>query len=192
MSTHSAAIEATILNIRSKSVATFTRHGRSDVAIAWVEQAIVAGCDPFMRQEPLESAEDAGEWLLVTSKQGASHPAYPGKLADEHFDEVFVVLARLGRILPDAVLKPWHGNVLPDESTPRAIALRVKLAREALAMDRDAFYPACGANPKAGQALEEGNRVFASPNHDMLHDICVHYAISEEWVMCGLADEIEA
>ena len=140
MRNHSMVAEAIILNAQSKSAARPRKNARADVAAAWIEQAIAAGCDPFMRQEPLSSGELAGEWLLATSKESQGHPNHPGTLPDEHFDEVFMILVRLGRVQHDAVLQPWHGNVLPDDSSPRALALRVRLAREALAMDHDVFY----------------------------------------------------
>ncbi len=190
---HSTAAEALILNARSMSANTCGRKRvRSDVAIAWVEQAIAAGCDPLMRQEPLSSGEQAGEWLLATSKNAAAHPHFPGQPADEYFDEVFVILARLGRLRHDAELRPWHGNVLPEDSSPRAVALRIKLAREVLGLGEEAFYGACRLNLNAGRALEEGHRAFASIDHEMLPLICAQHDIPEGWVMSGMAEEIEA
>jgi hypothetical protein len=190
MRNHSTASEALILNGRSMSAdARGRKQVRSDVAIAWVEQAIAAGCDPFMRQEPLSSGEQAGEWLLATSKNAAAHPGRP---ADEYFDEVFVILARLGRLRHDAELRPWHGNVLPEDSSPRAVALRIKLAREVLGLGEEAFYGACRMNLNAGRALEEGHRAFASIDHETLPLICAQHGIPEDWVMFGMAEEIEA
>jgi hypothetical protein len=188
----SSAAEALILNARAHSYAGSRRQGRADVAIAWIEQAIAAGCDPVMQQHPISAQEHAGEWLLVSAKQRNMRWGNPGKLASEHFDEAFVILARLGRIHNDAVLKPWHGNVLLDDSAPRAVALRIRLAREALALDHNAFYGACAVNLKAGEALEEGNRLFASLDHEILHRICAYHDVPEDWVMFGMADEIEA
>ena len=158
----------------------------------WVQAAIAAGCDPHMRQEPLSSGELAGEWLLVVAKAGLSHPLYPGKLPDELLDEVFLVLAKLGRVIHDDTLKAWHGSVWPDDSTARALAFRVRLARDALKMDRSSFYGACGLNLKAGQALEAANVSFASSDHAMLHELCASHNIPEEWLMLGNADDIEA
>ena len=144
-----------------------------------------------MRQEPLSSDGLAGEWLLVTSKAGLGHPLYPGALPDELLDEVFIVLARLGRIVHDTELKAWHGNVLTDDSSARALAFRVKLAREALGINRRHFYGACGINPKAGEALEAGHVSFASPDHEILHELCTYHGIPEEWLMLGNAEDIE-
>lgn len=106
-------------------------------------------------------------------------------------DEVFVVLARLGRIVLHTELKAWHGNVLPDDSSARALALRVKLAREALGIKRRDFYGACGINPKVGEALEAGHASFAFPDREILHDVCSYHNIPEEWLMLGNAEDIE-
>jgi hypothetical protein len=186
------AAAALILNVRSLSAAAGARKGaRSDVASAWVEQAIAGGLDPIMRQQPL-NAEDPGEWRLVARKVEANDPGRPEPLPEEHFDEAFMVLARLGRLRPDGELRPWHGAVLPDDSSARALALRVRLAREALSIDPDAFYLACGVNPRAGQALEAGNVAFASFDSPMLPEICARHTIPEDWIMFGTAEEIEA
>jgi hypothetical protein len=124
------------------------------------------------------------------TKAGVNPPIYPGTLPDELLDEVFIVLARLGRVQHDIELKAWHGNVLPDDSSARALAFRVKLAREALGIDRRHFYGACGINPKAGEALEAGHVSFASPDHEM-QDVCSYHHIPEEWLMLGNAEDIE-
>ena len=191
MRNNSAAAEAIICSFRSvKPVGAGTLAGH--LAEIWVQAAIAAGCDPFMRQEPLSSGELAGEWLLVTSKAGLSHALYPGALPDELLDEVFVVLSRLGRVQHDAILMPWHGNVMSDDSSALALAFRVRLAREALAMDRARFYGECSLNPKAGEALEAGHVSFASPDHVMVPELCAHHGIPEEWVAIGNAQDIEA
>jgi hypothetical protein len=192
MRTHSTTAQALILSARSLSAARGRKQVRSDVAIAWVEQAIAAGCGPFMRQEPLSSSDQAGEWLLAISKDAATHPYFPGMPTDEHFDEVFVILARLGRLRPDATLRPWHGNVLPEDSSARAVALRIKIAREFIGLGQEAFYGACRMNLNAGRALEEGHRAFASIDNEMLPLICAQHGIPEDWVMFGTAEEIES
>ena len=161
------------------------------LAETWVQAAIAAECDPFMQQESLSRDGLAGEWLLVTSKAGLNNALYPGALPEDLLDEVFMVLARLGRVKHDPVLKPWHGNVLPDDSSPRALALRMKLARDSLAVDRPRFYGDCGFNPKAGESLEAGHVSFASPAYEMLPELCAHYAIPEEWAMLGNAEDID-
>ncbi len=161
-------------------------------AEAWVQAAIAAGCDPHMRQEPLSSDGAAGEWAFVFAKAGPKHVLHPGPLPDDLFDEVFLILVKHGRILHDGTLKAWHGNVWPDDSSPCALGFRMRLAREALAQDRGRFYGACGFNPKAGEALEAGHGSFASPDQEMLAELCAHHRIPEEWVMLGHAQEIEA
>ena len=187
----SAAAEAIICSFRSLSVIDVKALAGDRRAEIWIQAAIGAGCDPHMRQEPLSSDGLAGEWLLVTSKAGFNHPLYPGALANELLDEVFIVLAKLGRVQHDAELKAWHGNALPDDSSPRALAFRIKLAREALGIDRRLFYGACSLNPKAGEALEAGHVSFATPDQEMLHDVCSYYTIPEEWLMLGHAEDIE-
>ena len=187
----SAAAEAIICSYQSVAPIGVKTLAADRVAEIWVQAAIAAGCDPRMRQKPLSSEGLAGEWLLVTSKAGLSHSLYPGALPDELLDEVFNVLAKLGRVQHDAELKAWHGNVLPDDSSARALAFRVKLAREALGIERRHFYGACGINPKAGEALEAGHVSFATPDHEMLYDVCSYHNIPEEWLMLGNAEDIE-
>ena len=188
----STAVEAIICSFRSRSPIGVNKRARDNAAETWVQAAIAAGCDPHMRQEPLSSDGLAGEWLLITSKACLNNPLYPGTLPDEFLDEVFIVLLMLGRVQHDGALQPWHGSVFPDDSSARALALRMRLARDALAMDHRLFYGDCGINPKAGEALEAGHVSFASPDHGMLHQICAHHNIPEEWLMHGNAEDIEA
>ena len=188
----SAAAEAIICSFRSMSPIGAKTLAGDLLAETWVQAAIAAGCDPHMRQEPLSNEGLAGEWLLVVAKMGLSHPLYPGKLPDELLDEVFCVLARLGRVIHDETLKAWHGNVWPDDSSARALAFRVRLARDALKLDRSAFYAACGLNLRAGEAFEAAHVSFASADHEMLHELCASHGIPEEWLMLGNAEDIEA
>ena len=125
------------------------------LAETWVKQAIAAGCDPYMQQEPLMSEDNAGEWLLVLSIAGQTCPVYPGKLPEGLLDEVFMVLGRLGRLTHDDVLKPWHGDVLLDDSSARAIGFRIRLVREARYWDVERFYTRCGIDPKLSAAMKE-------------------------------------
>ena len=145
-----------------------------------------------MRQEGFSSDGFAGEWLLVVSKTWLYHSLYPGQLPDELLDEVFLILSRLSRVIPDGELKEWHGNVWPDDSSPRALAFRMRLARKALGLDRSHFYGACGLNPKAGEAFEAAHGSFASADHEMLHELSTYHGIPEEWLMLGNAEDIEA
>ncbi len=187
----SAAAEAIICSFQSVRPMEVKTLAGDRLAEIWVQAAIAAGCDPLMRQEPLSSEGLAGEWLLATAKAGLASPLYPGALPDDLLDEVFMVLSRLGRIKHDARLKPWHGNVMPDDGSPRALAFRVKLAREALAMDRTRFYGDCGLNLKAGEALEAAHVSFADPDNEMLQELCAHHAIPEEWAVLGNAEDID-
>lgn len=187
-----AAAEAIICAFQSiNSGASKTEETRR-LAEIWVQAAIIAGCNPHMRQEPLSSDGAAGEWVLVFAKAGRNHVLYPGGLPDDLFDEVFFVLVRLRRMIHDKVLKVWQGNVWPDDSSPRALGFRMRLAREALAMDRRFFYGLSGFNPKAGEAFEAGHGSFASPEREMPAELCVRHGIPEEWAMLGNAQEILA
>jgi hypothetical protein len=159
-------------------------------AEVWVERAIAAGCNPNMRQQSLAS-EDAGEWLLVIFAAGLSHPLYPGRLPVRFLDDVFLILSRLGRIEHNRNLKPWHGNVLLDNASSRAVALRLKLIRHALHMDYARFYGAVGIAAKVGEALESGRVAFLEPDVEMLKAVCLHYDAPEEWLTHGSAEEIE-
>jgi hypothetical protein len=160
-------------------------------AEAWVARAIEAGCDPRMRQEPLSSKDDAGEWMLVVSAAGLSHSLYPGKLPERFLDEALLILGRLGRIEHDPHLKPWHGNILLDDTSSLAIALRVKMIREALHMDYAHFYGSLQINAKVGEALEDGRVTFIHPDEEMLKAVCLYYGVPEEWLTLGAAEDIE-
>ena len=162
------------------------------LAETWVQQAIAAGCAPYMQQEPLMSEDYAGEWLLVLSVAGHASPLYPGRLPEGLLDEVFIVLARLGRMTHDDFLKPWHGNVLLEDSSARAIGFRIRLVREALYWNARHFYARCGIDPKVGEGIEDGYLSSLSPDQEMLPAICAHYDIPEEWILHGAAEEIEA
>jgi hypothetical protein len=188
----SEAAEAIICSFRSLGPMSVKTLAANRLAETWVQSAIAAGCDPHMRQESLSSDGLAGEWLLVVAKAGLNHPLYPGELPEELLNEVFLLLTRFGRVIHDGELKVWHGSVWPDDCSPRALAFRIRLARGMLAMDRGLFYGACAFNPKAGEALEAGHVSFASPDHEMLHELCACHEIPEEWLMLGNAEDIEA
>ena len=188
----SEAAEAVICSFRSVGPMEVKALAGDRFAETWVQAAIAAGCDPHMRQEPLSSEGLAGEWQLVVAKGGFNHPLYPGQLPDALLDEVFFVLLRLGRVIHGDTLKAWHGNVWPDDNSARALAFRMRLARETLGMDRGHFYGACGLNPKAGEAFEAAHVSFASADHGMAYELCAHHSIPEEWVTLGNAEDIEA
>ena len=79
-----------------------------------------------------------------------------------------MVLARLGRLTHDDFLKPWHGNVLLDDSSARAIGFRIRLFREALSWNVARFFVRCGIDPKVGEAIEDGYLSSLSPDEEML------------------------
>ncbi len=180
---------ALILDLQSTEGGRLANHC---LAETWVRQAIAAGCDPFMQQEPLMSDGYAGEWLLVLSVTGHASSVYPGKLPEGLLDEVFMVLALLGRLTYDQHLRPWHGAVLLDDSSARAIVFRIRLVREALSMNVGRFYARCGIDPKVGEAIEDGYLSLLSPDQEMLQVICVRYDIPDDWITQGAAEEIEA
>ena len=192
MRPRSAAAEAIIRAFRFINPGVTKTAANVKLAEAWVQAALAAGCHPHVRQEPLTTYSSAGEWVLAVSRAGLKHPLYPGRLPQCLLDEVFFILARLGRVLHDGSLKVWHGNVWPDDSSPSAVALRMMLVRQSLAMDRGRFYGACGFNPKAGEALEAGHACFASLDHEMLDELSACYGIPQDWLTFGNADEIQA
>ncbi len=191
MRSSSTAVVVLSCGPRSENATVAPRPARNSRATTWAERAIAAGCDPRLHQQPLSSDGFAGEWLLVTDKAGVNTSLYPGKLPEELWDEVFIVLVGLGRLIHDRDLRPWHGIVLLNDSSPQALALRIKLVRDALEMDHSLFYGACGLNPRAGEALEAGHALLASPGHEMVNQVSAHYDIPEEWLKYGTAEEIE-
>ena len=69
-----------------------------------------------MVQQSLAS-EDAGEWhIACAANHGPSAGLAP--LADELWDEVFLILEERGDIVPDIELKCWHGAVFLDDTEP--------------------------------------------------------------------------
>jgi hypothetical protein len=158
----------------------------------WVGKAVEAGCNPYMRQEPLSSEGLAGEWLLAVSAAGISNPLYPGRIPDDLLDEVFHILGQHGRIQHAQGLRPWHGNVLLDDTSPRALLFRTKLIREALSLSCDDFYGIMGLPNWVNQDNEGGQIEFSDPDDELLQSICLHYDVPEEWLTCGAAEEIVA
>jgi hypothetical protein len=160
------------------------------LAKTWVESAIAAKGDPFARQEPLSSG-DAGEWKIVIHKAALNLSLAPEALRDDLWDEAFIVLAGLGRVKFADEPKTWHGNLLLDNCSPEAIALRTLVVRLALKMDHEQFYGACAINLKAAHALEAGHPAFASPTYEALDKLCDCHDIPESWLRFGGAMELE-
>jgi hypothetical protein len=186
---HHSSSEGSALCVQRGSAAK--RLAYRGFAETWVEEAIAAGCYPHMRQEPLSSHELAGEWLLVVSAAGLANPLYPGSVPDRFLDEVFLILGHLGRIKPCHGLRPWHGNVLPDDTSSRALAFRLKLVREALNLDYESFYGIMGIHSGTGEAIESGRFGYAAPDEEMLQAVCLYYDAPEEWLTHGGAEEME-
>jgi len=152
----------------------------------WVERGIVSGCDPTVRQQSL-SDEDAGEWRIVTKKSAGSCPALPKEL----WDEVFVVLVNLDRIKLDSKLKLWHGNCLAENCSAWALALRLRLVRQAFKLDIEEFYGPCGLDRKTAEAIEAPGSVFLCPSSGLIEQLSEGHGIPEEWLEFGIASEIE-
>jgi len=163
---------------------------RDVLAKTWVENAIAAGWDPFVRQEPL-SSDDSGEWKIVTYKTASSHSPCPG-MFEELWDEIFIILATMGRLKQDDDLELWHGDLLIDNCSSRALALRLRMARQALNLDHEQFYGSCGIDRTAAAAFEAGHPSFASLSSEYLDELCDRHDIPEAWLWFGTAMEIEA
>ncbi len=163
---------------------------RDVLAKAWVDSAIAAGLEPFARQEPL-SGDDAGEWKVVIYKTTPSNSPCPETLA-ELWDEIFIILVTMGRLKWDDDLKLWHGDFLNDRCSPDVLALRLRMARQALNLDYEQFYGACSINLKAAAAFEAGHPSFASLSTEFLDELCDRHDIPEAWLWFGTAMEIEA
>ena len=99
---HTAAQTALASSSRQCTNPTIWHLDPYSPAMSWVEAAIAGGYNPIIRQQPL-SGEDAGEWMIVTLKRSGSKSC--AKVPPELWDEVFMILAGLGRISFDAGLK---------------------------------------------------------------------------------------
>ena len=75
----------------------------------------------------------------MTKRACQSGIAGPGPLAAELWDEVLYVLEREARLFLKR-LKSWHGAVLLDDCSPRAVALRLRLARRSLGLAEESFF----------------------------------------------------
>ena len=154
----------------------------------WVEAAIEAGLDPRLLQNPLQD-RDAGEWQIATKKVPGLHELAP--LPEGYFDEIVLILESLGRVTPDGVLKCWHGGVLIDDCSPRAIALRLRLARRCLKLIETDFFESWQVVP--GLSADEPHAA-----HQLSHllelaarQLGSKYGIPEEWLFSGTPEEIE-
>ncbi len=159
-------------------------------AQAWVEAAIAANLAPTLVQRPL-GGDDAGEWRIRTARRDSRAGEGPGALSQELFDEAVLVLEARGDVVPAPQLKSWHGTVLQDNCSPRAVALRLRLARRCLGLSEEAFY---GRNPiLASMAFDRSSdETFLGVISEFnLSELCRRHGVPEEWVYSGTPDEIE-
>ena len=155
---------------------------RVAAAKLWLDAAEKAGLRPRMVQQSLAS-EDAGEWHIAFA---ANHGSTAGlaPLADELWDEVFLILEERGDIVPDIELKCWHGAVFLDDTGRRAVALRLRLARRSLSLSVESLCEPVYRNPFTAF-------LDAKFSEDELSRLCDHHGIPEEWLTTGTPEEIE-
>jgi hypothetical protein len=163
---------------------------KDDNLLTWIKDAISSDCDPHMQQQGMLSEGLAGEWIFKVRNREARRNLV--SLSEHLWDEAFLILEAMGRIEFAAGLMPWHGNLLLDDSSSRAIALRLRIARRVLQIDPEVFYRSCGLESKAAAALEQGEapsleRLFAA-----LDAVSENYDIPSDWLLSGEACEIEA
>lgn len=172
------------------STVTILERDGHGLAQRWVQHAIALGRNPLARQEPL-AVEDAGEWKIVTVKDDEG--ALSGKeLPEELWDEVFIELLDLGRVTFDGTLKVWHGNFLADDASARALALRLRTARQALGLSLEQFYGSCGVGRDTAEALERARGSVGFPSWELAGLLSRRHGIPELWLCFGLAVEMEA
>jgi hypothetical protein len=176
-----------VVRIFPKSNRSLRNQCQHERARGWVTLAIAAGCDPQMVQKPLFSREDAGEWNLMVRNCDDG----PGVLPDILWDAAFLILAAMGRIRHAADAMPWHGQALPDDSSTRAIAFRLKMVRLAMNLSLETFYRPCGLSLKTARDWEASRRSFDCLNPRELAPLCAAHRIPEVWLLYGEADAIE-
>ena len=111
---------------------------------------------------------------------------------EELWDEIFILLLSLGRMEFDAALKLWHGNFLPGDCSPRALALRLRTARQALNIELATFMDACGIGEGAAEMIEAGSAFARFPSVQIADLLSRRHGIPEVWSIFGMAQEIEA
>ncbi|ADP72372.1 hypothetical protein Rvan_3176 [Rhodomicrobium vannielii ATCC 17100] len=155
----------------------------------WIEAAVAAGTDPHIQQQGMSSGELAGEWLLRMLKSADTPGRTINDLPESLWLETFIILESMGRIEFAERLMPWHGNLFPDDASPRAIALRARIARRVLNMELTQFYAPCGISIETALLLEKGSSSLREEDLDVL---CEGHILSSDWLFSGQADEIEA
>jgi hypothetical protein len=156
-------------------------------AEAWIGAAIAAELKPRLVQRSLQN-DDAGEWFIVTD----SVPnADLGPLPAELWEEAFFILEARGDIYPDKVLKSWHGTVLLDNCGPRAIELRLRLARRSLNLADEDFYQ----DELMWASIERDCQTYQPRLSHLsgarLAALSARYDLPEEWLISGTPVEIE-
>jgi hypothetical protein len=163
-----------------------SRSRRLLAAEAWVGGAIAADLNPRLVQRSLQ-CDDAGEWFIVTDSVPS---ADLGPLPAELWEEAFFILEERGEVYPDKALKTWHGTVLLDNCSPRAIELRLRLARRSLNISDEDFQDDliwasierdCQTNQPCLSVLSGASLAALSARFDL----------PEEWIISGTAVEIE-
>ena len=119
------------------------------------------------------------------------NPLYPGIVPDRFLDEVFFILGRLGRVRHAHGIRPWHGNVLLDDTSSQATVFRVKLVREALDLGYEHFYGGMGISARRGEEIENGRFGYTDLDEELLQPVCKYYDAPEEWLTQGAAEELE-
>jgi hypothetical protein len=157
--------------------------GRAEAARQWVDAARKSGLKPLLVQQPL-SSEEAGEWLIRTSKADCGQIAGPGALPEELWDEVFMLLAASGDFVHQEALKCWHGAVLLDDGSDRAILTRLRLVQQRIRSDGCCIFAKAASE---GYSLDNG----ANYSAESLKWLCDSFGIPESWLTSGEPGEIE-
>ena len=149
---------------------------RAADARAWVEAARRAGLDPRIVQQPL-SSPDAGEWHIATVA-----PSTRLVLPEHLWDEVFMILVADSDFATQPSLDCWHGTVLLDDTSPRAIALRLWLAQKSLKLSLEDFH---------APIARDARQIWLLHSEIHLSRLCLYHGIPEEWLTSGEPAEIE-
>jgi len=164
---------------------------REQKARHWIEAAMLAGIDPHIQQQGMDSKDMAGEWLLRKLKTADSQHKSIDELPDDLWLEAFIILESMGRIEFAPNLMPWHGNLFLDDASPRVIALRLRMARRVLNANLAQFYGPCGVEAEAGHSLEKGLLPLSEKEFSYLDAICDEHGLPSDWLLSGQADDID-
>ncbi|MBJ7532818.1 hypothetical protein JDN40_01635 [Rhodomicrobium vannielii ATCC 17100] len=157
----------------------------------WIEAAVATGMDPHVQQQGMSSGELAGEWLLRMLKSADARGRTIDELPDNLWLDAFIILESMRRVEFAENLMPWHGNLFLDDASPRAIALRLRIARRVLNKGLAQFYGPCGIETQAGRSLETGLWPLSEKYFSYLDAICDGHGLSSDWLLSGQADDID-